>query len=145
MNYTSKLKDPRWQKKRLQILDRDNFTCQYCTDTETELHIHHTKYTSQNPWEAKLEDLITLCKHCHAVSEYYKNTANYDFDSAPFNKVFKAILVPSVYCISVTKKGYFSVDLFYYFEKDNELKYMTWITNIYITDMCEFLSIKNEV
>ncbi len=26
--YASKLKDPRWQKKRLEILQRDDFACQ---------------------------------------------------------------------------------------------------------------------
>jgi hypothetical protein len=26
--YSKKLKHPRWQKKRLEILDRDKFTCQ---------------------------------------------------------------------------------------------------------------------
>ena len=32
MGYSEKLKDPRWQKKRLEILERDNFRCQYCGD-----------------------------------------------------------------------------------------------------------------
>jgi len=28
LTYSEKLKDPRWQKKRLEILSRDNFTCE---------------------------------------------------------------------------------------------------------------------
>jgi len=64
MNYSEKLKSPKWQKKRLEILQRDNFTCQLCTDTETELHIHHLKYTGE-PHEAPDDDLQTLCKVCH--------------------------------------------------------------------------------
>lgn len=64
MNYSEKLKDPRWQKKRLEILSRDNFTCQCCGDKDTSLHIHHSKYTGE-PWEAPNEDLKTLCEHCH--------------------------------------------------------------------------------
>lgn len=64
MEYSQKLKDPRWQKKRLEVLQRDNFTCQTCTDKETELQIHHKKYSGE-PWEASDEDLVTLCAHCH--------------------------------------------------------------------------------
>lgn len=67
--YSDKLKSPKWQRKRLEILNRDNFTCQTCQDTETELHVHHKSYFGE-PWEAPDEDLITLCKICHAVQEH---------------------------------------------------------------------------
>jgi len=73
-NYSEKLKSPKWQKKRLEILQRDNFTCQICTDSETELHVHHKKYTGE-PFEAPAEDLITLCKCCHKAETFAnKNT-----------------------------------------------------------------------
>lgn len=62
--YSEKLRDPRWQKKRLQILNRDNFTCQWCQDTESTLHIHHLKYKG-DPWDIEDEFLITLCETCH--------------------------------------------------------------------------------
>ena len=65
MNYSEKLKHPKWQKKRLEILNRDNFTCKLCGDSETELHVHHLKYTGSNPENAPNEDLETLCKDCH--------------------------------------------------------------------------------
>ena len=64
MSYSEKLKSPKWQRKRLEVLQRDDFTCQLCSDTENQLHIHHKKYTGE-PHEAPLEDLITLCLHCH--------------------------------------------------------------------------------
>ena len=35
--YSQKLKDPRWQKKRLQILERDEWNCQICHDNESTL------------------------------------------------------------------------------------------------------------
>jgi len=63
-NYSDLLKDPRWQKKRLEIFNRDKFACKLCKDKETTLHIHHLKY-NVFPWESKNTDLITLCKHCH--------------------------------------------------------------------------------
>lgn len=65
MNYSEKLKSPKWQKKRLEILNRDNFKCCLCGDTETELHVHHLKYSGPNPENAPNENLETLCKHCH--------------------------------------------------------------------------------
>lgn len=72
MTYKEKLKNPKWQKKRLEILQRDEFKCCYCNDTETELQIHHLKYTKE-PWKAPGDDLITLCKHCHSLIYQYKS------------------------------------------------------------------------
>jgi hypothetical protein len=66
MTYLEKLKDPRWQKKRLEILQRDNWTCQCCGDTENTLHVHHWFYKKgKDPWEYDAEDLSTLCEDCH--------------------------------------------------------------------------------
>jgi hypothetical protein len=67
MTYSEKLKDPRWQKKRLEILERDEFTCLECGDTTKELHVHHRYYTPKTePWEYENEALATVCKDCHA-------------------------------------------------------------------------------
>lgn len=65
--YSEKLRSPKWQKRRLEILSRDNFTCKLCGDEETELHIHHEKYVGE-PWEAPVEFLKTACKDCHSIS-----------------------------------------------------------------------------
>ena len=71
MTYAEKLKDPRWQKKRLYVLERDEWTCQYCGDTKTEFHVHHKRYNG-NPWDADDDDLITICRHCHEICEHAK-------------------------------------------------------------------------
>ena len=64
--YSEKLKSPKWQKKRLEILQRDNFMCKNCGDEETELHVHHKKYIfGKEVYDYNNEDLITLCKECH--------------------------------------------------------------------------------
>ena len=70
--YSDKLKSPYWQKKRLEILQRDKWTCTCCKDTETELQVHHLKYNG-NPWDVEEEFLITLCKHCHIYYEHFKD------------------------------------------------------------------------
>jgi hypothetical protein len=64
-SYSSKLKDPRWQKKRLQILQRDEFKCKSCGNDESTLHVHHMVYMVDNPWESADIDLVTLCENCH--------------------------------------------------------------------------------
>lgn len=64
MTYAEKLKDPRWQKLRLFIMNRDNFSCQHCFDTDSTLHVHHSMYHGE-PWDAPPETLITLCENCH--------------------------------------------------------------------------------
>ena len=81
MTYKEKLLDPRWQKKRLEILDRDNFTCQLCDDKTSTLHIHHHEY-HHNPWDVENEKLIAYCEHCHYFIEYTKKMAF-------FNRIIK--------------------------------------------------------
>lgn len=71
--YSEKLKDPRWQKKRLEVLQRDNFTCTLCSDAETELHIHHKEYIYGNEvWNYENDNFQSLCKDCHLLVESIK-------------------------------------------------------------------------
>jgi 5-methylcytosine-specific restriction endonuclease McrA len=65
--YSEKLKDPRWQRKRLEIFERDNWSCVQCGDISTTLHIHHKEYIkNREPWEYNDEYLETLCAVCHS-------------------------------------------------------------------------------
>jgi len=64
--YFEKYKDPRWQKIRLKVLERDEWVCKKCYDPDSTLHIHHRYYLkNKEPWEYPLESLITLCEECH--------------------------------------------------------------------------------
>ncbi len=64
--YSNLLKDPRWQKKRLEILQRDGFKCTNCGDDSHTLHVHHLYYTKGlKPWEYPDDALVTLCERCH--------------------------------------------------------------------------------
>jgi hypothetical protein len=71
--YAEKLKDPRWQKRRLDIFNRDGFACQACRDDESTLHVHHLDY-GVDPWEIDGIYLITLCESCHFKEEQLKST-----------------------------------------------------------------------
>jgi len=74
--YLAKLRDPRWQKKRLEILSRDNWTCQICSDTTTTLHVHHRAYMrGKEPWDHLDELLVTLCERCHEEETWWGQAA----------------------------------------------------------------------
>lgn len=65
--YWEKLKDPQWQKKRLEALQRADFACELCGDSENTLHVHHKEYfKGRDPWEYDLDQLAVLCEACHA-------------------------------------------------------------------------------
>ena len=64
--YYEKLKDPRWQKMRLEVMQRDEFTCQGCLDATSTLNVHHLIYSDRgDPWDVATSSLITLCESCH--------------------------------------------------------------------------------
>jgi len=65
MNYSEKLKSPKWQQRRLEVLKRDKFTCRDCGATDKTLHVHHCFYEKGEPWDTKLDFLMTLCWECH--------------------------------------------------------------------------------
>ena len=119
MTYSDKLKHPKWQKKRLEILSRDKFTCRGCGSKDHTLHVHHFTYQKGKlPWEYENSNFITLCDLCHFQEEqiirddnkyfislsrlyktpirtmYFRNTALLYFelnDKKLFNRIRKAI------------------------------------------------------
>ena len=65
-SYAEKLKDPRWQKARLEILERDDFTCTRCGSKDKTLHVHHGYYErGKDLWEYDPGTLWTYCEDCH--------------------------------------------------------------------------------
>ena len=73
MTYSEKLKDPRWQKKRLEVFERDKWTCQWCGSKETTLHVHHECYEKgEEPWDTDEFLLTTLCADCHETNHIAK-------------------------------------------------------------------------
>lgn len=65
--YSEQYKDPRWQKLRLVVLNRDEWKCVICGDEESTLNVHHPVYhpDAENIWDYDEGHLITLCKNCH--------------------------------------------------------------------------------
>lgn len=64
--YEKKLLDVRWQKKRLDVFNRDKFACKCCGNNQGSMHIHHLEYLGNTePWDYPLDMLICLCSNCH--------------------------------------------------------------------------------
>jgi hypothetical protein len=66
--YAEKLLDPRWQKLRLQVFERDDWKCRACGNTSKTLNAHHPVYHphSDGPWDYEIDSIITLCSECHS-------------------------------------------------------------------------------
>jgi hypothetical protein len=71
------LLDPRWQKKRLEVLNAAGWCCEMCGDSESTLHVHHKQYIKgRDPWEYEVGQLCALCKDCHSASHEVKDKLN---------------------------------------------------------------------
>lgn len=71
--YREQLRDPRWQRKRLEIMQRDGFACRCCSATTKTLNVHHNYYVSSAPpWDYQDSALFTLCEDCHKEEESAK-------------------------------------------------------------------------
>lgn len=64
--YSQKLLDPRWQRKRLEVFQRANFTCERCGATGKTLNAHHRAYfRGREPWDYLADQLECVCVDCH--------------------------------------------------------------------------------
>lgn len=65
-NYSDKLKNPNWQKKRLEVLNLRGFKCELCGCETKELHVHHRFYLKgRDIWEYDNDVFQVLCCDCH--------------------------------------------------------------------------------
>lgn len=106
-SYAEKLKDPRWQKKRLDVLNVNEFTCQSCGDSESTLHVHHKMYAKgRNPWEYDLGQYAVLCENCHGLEHSKEFDVFFEVMSrlpvdGPYNKEEIAYLIAGMIGIDV--------------------------------------------
>lgn len=77
MTYWEQLRHPNWQKLRLRMLDRADYKCANCNDTETHLHVHHKQYIKgRKAWEYEDSNFEVLCDACHENAHYFKDSLN---------------------------------------------------------------------
>lgn len=69
ITYKEKLLDPRWQRLRLEVFERDQWKCRCCGSLDKTLHAHHTYYfaDAEGPWDYEASTIISLCHECHSV------------------------------------------------------------------------------
>lgn len=80
--YSELLKNPKWQKVRLEVMNRDNWKCTRCKKTDKTLNVHHTEYhKGKKPWEYDIKFLVTLCENCHGIEHKEIAPENPDFVS----------------------------------------------------------------
>lgn len=69
MTYQDQIKSPKWQKKRLEILEQNRFSCEECETEDKQLHVHHVYYKKgKKIWDYENYELRCLCDSCHAKS-----------------------------------------------------------------------------
>ena len=84
--YFEKLKDPRWQRKRLEALEASEWKCQICYDEESTLHVHHKQYFKERePWEYDIDQLAVLCESCHEVQHEEEDILQLVASKAPLD------------------------------------------------------------
>jgi len=80
MSYLEQLKNPIWQRKRLEIMQRDNFTCQRCLSKDKTLNVHHITYAkNKKAWEYSDSNYITFCEDCHKLEHDINGCFNVSF------------------------------------------------------------------
>jgi hypothetical protein len=67
--YLELFKDPKWQKKRLDVMKDAGFACANCGESSKTLSVHHGYYEQgKKPWEYPNDSLHCLCDECHRNS-----------------------------------------------------------------------------
>lgn len=95
MTYAEKLKDPRWQKKRLEIMERAGFKCEACGDSKETLHVHHGYYERGfDPWDYEDATLWCLCASCHELLA--ADLRNLHYEIAKIGPQHYASLLPHI-------------------------------------------------
>lgn len=76
-SYGALLRNPKWQKARLETMQRANFACEKCGDKDSTLNVHHKNYKpGRNPWEYELSNFVCLCESCHEHIHEQKQMIN---------------------------------------------------------------------
>lgn len=65
MTLSEKFRDPRWHKRRHEILLRDNFKCQCCFDPEKPVRVRVVIFANGiDPWNLDESGTQTICDEC---------------------------------------------------------------------------------
>ena len=94
--WSSAFRDSRWQQKRLEIMERDKWTCRSCNASGegVTLNVHHAYYESgKAPWEYPIQSLVTWCEQCHEVRHKMQNSMMEELSRKPIHALVGAYLL----------------------------------------------------
>lgn len=95
-------KSSEYNNWRLNVFERDKYTCRDCNKTGGNLHAHHIKsFSDHDDLRVDVENGITLCSDCHGKRHGLK------FSPVALNKCpdcGKRIKLKAKYCLSCRKK-----------------------------------------
>lgn len=84
MSYAEDLKHPRWQERRLRVLEAAGFRCQRCDSNERQLHAHHKVYLrGHRLWDYPDGQLECLCDQCHDAAHAHKERLEVELAKHP--------------------------------------------------------------
>ena len=64
--WKEQIKSPKWQKKRLEVLNLRGFKCEECGNEDKTLHVHHRFYINGRLIHEYDNDVLqVLCEDCH--------------------------------------------------------------------------------
>lgn len=70
-DYNRQMQEPRWQRRKPQIHDRDKWRCRFCFDNTIRLHVHHVEYApGADAWAYPNTELLSLCEDCHWIMQF---------------------------------------------------------------------------
>lgn len=95
-SYADKLKDPRWQRIRLRVFERDGWRCTKCGREDLELHTHHSEYLGPDPWDTPLDRLTTLCDECHKETHNLKVQVHEADETKPISSDLFLMLIIAI-------------------------------------------------
>lgn len=96
---SSEYRDVRWQKLRLEVMQRDGWVCCMCKERKNEelLHVHHKIYPKGPVWDIDPYYLATLCEGCHEKVTQLKREVGSVLDDPVLFEGFK-----NFYCLALT-------------------------------------------
>ena len=89
--YDQQLKDIRWKFKADNIRIRDNHKCRLCGAKNTQLDVHHIRYTGCEAWDYDDGDLVTLCHKCHEELHSWQDFETLMPGDYFYSKYFKGV------------------------------------------------------
>lgn len=90
--FWEKYKHPRWQEKRLRIMERAGFECEHCARPDKTLNVHHKFYRKgANPWDYADHELECLCEDCHEHAHGLKRALNSALAQIPHHEIAQVL------------------------------------------------------